>query len=137
MRRVSLKRAELNRRAKPVRDRMISQAGQCMLCGCSPKKPNTKLPLEMSQLCVHEIANGPVRSKAIDKPYATLVSCWACNGGPLNDKGLYPETRQLAILLQEAPEEYDLEAYIQLTSPQAPNRITQEEVNEWWRRMYR
>lgn len=137
MRRVSEKRRELNTRVRPWRLRRIEQAGSCMVCGASPKNPHKNLPLELSALCVHEIANGPLRAKALDKPYATLVACGRCNLGPLNDKGRFPEARQLAVLLQESPEDYDLEAYLTLTSPQAMKRITQDEVNSHWKAMYR
>lgn len=137
MRRVSPKRAERNKQAKPVRDRLIAQAGRCMVCHCSPSKPNKNMPLEMSQLCVHEIANGPLRNKALDQPSACLVACWACNSGPLNDKARFPEAKQLAVLLHESPEDYDLQAYLRLTSPQAMNRISQEEVTAHWQHMYR
>ncbi len=136
MRRISKRREALNRQARPIRDRMIARAGCCMLCGASPRKPHKNLPAELSQLCVHEIANGPMRHKALDKGFATLVTCWHCNGNRLTDKKLWPEARQLAVLLQESPEDYDLEAYLKLTSPQAMQRITQEEVSQHWRQMY-
>lgn len=78
---------------------------------------------------MHEIANGALRRKAWDKPYATLVVCWHCNG-ELMDKGKWPQARQLAVLKEKAPDQYDLEAFNHLVNPNAPNRITQEEVDE-------
>ena len=86
------------------------------------------MPRELSQLCCHEIANGPLRDAALDKPFAILVACWVCNGGCLER---WPEAKQLAVLKFAAPENYDLEAYNKLVNPNAPNRITQAEVNHW------
>ncbi len=99
-----------------------------MICGKSPQRPHGDKPLDCSNLCVHEIANGPLRRKALDKPYATLVLCWWCNGLVTN-KGVWPEARQLAVLLTEATKDYDLVAYNRLVNERAPNRITQEEVD--------
>jgi hypothetical protein len=85
----------------------------------------------LSQLCCHEIANGPLRQKALDKPYAILVLCWWCNGYVVTNKKEWPEPRQLATLLMESPEAFDLAAYNSLVNPRAPNRITMEEVKHW------
>lgn len=101
-----------------------------MVCGHSPEHPWPRLPSECSVLACHEIARGPLRDKALDKPFAILVACWACNSGPLNDKREWPEARQLAVLQREAPEDYDLVAYNRLVCERAPNRITQEEVDD-------
>lgn len=101
-----------------------------MICGHSPERPWRDKPRECSQLCCHEIANGPLRDKALDKPFAILVACWACNGGPLNDKKEWPEARQLAVLKRESPEDYDLVAYNRLVNERAPNRITPNEVDD-------
>ena len=83
----------------------------------------------MSQLCVHEIANGIHRTAAQDKPYATLVLCWLCNGYKVTNKRQWPEARQLAVLKHSRPDEYDLTAYNTLVNPRAPERITQGEVD--------
>ena len=85
----------------------------------------------MSRLCVHEIANGVNRQAALDKPFALLVLCWYCNGHVVTDKGQWPEARQLAVLLEKAPEDYDLVAYNYLINPNAPKRIEQWEVDDW------
>lgn len=81
-------------------------------------------------MCCHEIANGPLRQIALDKPFALLVVCWWCNG-LLCNKSRWPEARQLAVLQRAAPDDYDLAAYNALVNPRAPNRITQEEVDEF------
>jgi hypothetical protein len=89
------------------------------------------MPASCSQLCCHEIANGPNRQKALDKPYAILVLCWHCNGTAVEDKAKWPQARQLALLQRVAPEHYNLPAFNALVNPRAPNRITQSEVDEW------
>lgn len=99
-----------------------------MICGHSPANRWRDKPAECSRLCCHEIANGPNRQKAIDKPYAILVLCWHCNGEEVENKAAWPEARQLALLQDRSPNDYDLAAYNYLMNPQAPNRITQEEV---------
>lgn len=127
MRPFSKKRQSLNGRVRPIRQAMIAKAGECMLCGCNEKNPNRKLPLDCSRLTVHEICNGPMRSKALDKAFAVLVLCVHCNE-VMCDKSKWSETMQLALLLVENPDDYDLPEYVQLTSPQAPNRILPEDV---------
>lgn len=83
----------------------------------------------MNRLCVHEIANGPLRSIAQDKPFACLVLCWHCNSQMV--KGVWPESRQLAVLKVRDQQSYDLVAYNRLVNERAPDRITQAEVDEW------
>lgn len=129
MRRYSPKRRQRNDAARSVREGLIAAHAKCMICGRSPKRPHRDKPHECSQLCVHEIANGPNRCKALDKPYACLVLCWWCNGAVVTDKGVWPESRQLALLRRCTPGNFDLAAYNQLINPRAPNRITLAEVD--------
>lgn len=119
MRIKSTKRAKREREAKPFREALVRRIGRCEHCGTGRK------------LCVHEIANGPNRQKALDQAYAVLVLCWNCNGGPFENKGEWPEARQLALLLKNRPEDFNLAAYLKLTNPRAPLRITMEEVLEY------
>lgn len=102
-----------------------------MICGRHPGRPWRDKPRELSQLCCHEIANGPNRQKALDKPYAILVLCWFDNGYTVTNKAEWPEARQLAVLLRHAPEDFDLKAYLELTSPNALRRIEMEEIERW------
>lgn len=125
---MSDKRRKRQAEAKPFRDALIAEAGECEHCEASPKHPDWDRPVSLNQLCVHEIANGPNRQKALDKRYATLVLCWGCNGEDFEDKGQWPEARQLALLFQRRPKDFDLPAYLELTNPNAPNRITLDEV---------
>lgn len=131
MRKVSIKRELLNNSVREFREARVKQAGECWICGHSPKHPWRDKPAELSNLCVHEIANGPLRGKSLDKPYATLVLCWYCNGHVVTNKKVWPESRQLALLLQKSPQDYDLKLYNYLVNANAPNRITQLEVEQW------
>ena len=116
-----------------MRDAIVRRHGRCMICGHSPRRPWADKPRECSQLCCHEIANGPFRQKALDKPFAILVLCWWCNGEVVTDKRRWPESRQLSLLRDKAPRDYDLAAYNALIG-RGPDRITQEEVDAWTNR---
>lgn len=124
MKRISDKRRRRETEAKPVRDELIAQVGRCEVCGIRPGQT------WLSNLCVHEIANGKNRQKALDKRHAVLVTCIQCNCIEVEDKARYPEARQLAILRKSRPDDFDLVAYNALVNPRAPNRITLEEVDE-------
>ena len=130
MRRQSDKRRARMAEVRPIRQALIEKVGECELCGESPKNPSRGRPLELSQLCCHEIANGPHRNKALDKPYAILVLCWYCNGHEVTDKKKWPEAKQLALLGLSRPEDFDLQAFCELINPNAPNRVTYSEVIE-------
>ena len=113
-----------------MRDRLIARAGCCMICGASPKRPKHRIS-ELNQLVCHEISNGPLRQRSLDKPYCILVLCAYCNQYEVEDKGKWPQTRQLAVLLQKSPESYDLVKFNYLVNPRAPRRIEQFEVDAW------
>lgn len=130
MRRVSKKRAEKMLSVREFRNGMIKTIGCCELCGASPTRPKHAIH-SMNDLCVHEIANGPDREKALDKPYAILVLCWKCNSYEVVDKGVWPQARQLALLKTSRPSDYDLPAFNYLVNPRAPKRIEQKEVDQW------
>jgi hypothetical protein len=129
MRRISAKRKMRAEEARPVREALIAERRRCEICGHSPAQPWKDKPRECSQLCVHEIANGPYRQKALDKRYATLVLCWWCNGSVVTNKRDWPEARQLACLRRNRPHDYDLVAYCRLVNERAPNRIEPKEVD--------
>lgn len=82
-------------------------------------------------MCCHEIANGPDRHKALDKEYALLVLCWYCNGHVVTAKAAWPQARQLAFLRRSRPLDFDLEAFNRLVNPNAPGRITLDDVNSF------
>jgi hypothetical protein len=120
------------REAKPIRAALLSAAGKCEICGHSPRHPWRNKTIECSQLCVHEIARGPCRQRALDQLYAVLVVCGFCHE-LVGDKSKWPEARQLAVLRKRRPQDYELAAYLELTSPRAPLRIEPHEVEEWLR----
>jgi hypothetical protein len=134
MREFSKKRRIRYEEVAPLRRAWIERAKCCMICGASPGRPHRNMPPDLSKLCCHEISNGPLRQKSLDKAFACLVLCCYCNMHVVTNKKVWPEARQLAVLLERAPEFYDLKAYLQMTRPAAMNRITQEEVDVWLRK---
>lgn len=128
MRPVSPKRQKINQEAAAFRKALVEQVNICEICR---ELHRCRFPYELRQLCVHEIANGPDRHKALDKPYATLVLCWHCNGSEVTNKKIWPQPRQLAVLAMSRPAHYDLHAFNFLVNPSAPNRIAAEEVAEY------
>lgn len=119
MRPVSKKRQELIRQVKPVRDGLRSEVGKCEICGCS-----------RGALDVHEIKRGPCRAILLGERCGLLVVCRLCHEA-LGSAAKWPEARQLAILAERRLFDFDLRAYLELTSPRAPNRITLEEVQKY------
>lgn len=118
MKRMSDKARERYLAAKPIRDALRSEVGRCEISGA------TGLPLD-----VHEICRGVNRSKALDKRFALLVVCRRSHE-ELGSAGKWPEAKQLAILAERRLFDFNLKAYLELTSPNAPNRVTLEEVLE-------
>lgn len=135
MRAKSETRRKRESEAKPFRDRLIEDVGECENCGCSPSNRQGRMSA-LASLAVHEIASGVYRQKALDKPYAVLVLCWQCNSGPFQNRAEWPEARQLALLARRRPKDFDLTAYLELTSPLAMRRIEIEEVLAWMEEDY-
>jgi len=133
MKPVSDKRMRRIKEVRQFRLDLIAKVGKCEVCGHSEKKPNRNLPSDCSKLAVHEIANGPDRAKALDQEYAILVLCYACNQ-EMCSKHVWPQSRQLAVLRTRRPSDYDLVAFNHLVNPNAPNRITEQEVEEHYRK---
>ena len=119
---LSDKRRKRIAEAKTFRRYLVESVGRCERCEPQGKRSN-------KPLCVHEIANGPNRQKALDKPFAVLVLCWQCNS-LATSKGEWSEASQLRCLLESRPEDFDLVAYNALINERAPNRITMDEVQE-------
>ena len=116
MRQKSATRRKREAEAKPVRDALRS-LGHCEICGDS-----------RSHLDVHEICRGPHRQAALDKPFALLLVCRKCHDEELAFASKWPEAKQLACLAKSRPSQFDLHAYLDLTSPKAPRRIEIEDV---------
>lgn len=110
----NLRRRRFNK-ANEFRKELIASAGKCEACGTR------------RNLCCHEIAGGPDRQKALDQAYALLVLCYPCNQ-LMENRSIWPQARQLALLKVSRPEQYDLVAFNFLVNPRAPNRITADEV---------
>jgi len=85
------------------------------------------------ELAGHEICNGPLRQRALDKEFAVLIVCRYPNFCKQTDchreVQAWSEAKQLALLYLRRSDSYDLKAYLTLTNPRAPQRITQEEVD--------
>lgn len=121
MRKMSKKTRARFLEAKPVRDSLRESVGRCEVCDRA-YFTGSVVPLD-----VHEICRGVHRQKALDKPFALLVVCRWCHEH-LGSAKLWSEEKQLALLAERRLQDWDLEAYLQLTSPRAPRRITMEEV---------
>lgn len=121
MKRMSDKTRKRYLQAKPLRDGLRESVGRCEVC-LRPYLSNWTMPLD-----VHEICRGVHRQKALDKPFALLVVCRWCHEH-LGSAKLWSEAKQLALLAERRLHDWDLEAYLELTSPRAPRRIEIEEV---------
>ena len=132
MRRQSKKTATRERECREFRRALVASVQRCEVCG---HNPNRVRPGAIRwELACHEILNGPLRQRCLDKPHSLLVCCWLCNSEVLTDKAAWPEARQLAALRKSRPKEYDLRAHNLLANPNAPNRVTEEEVDAWDRK---
>ena len=115
---------------KEYREKLIADTGSCMLCGTSPGRPRWPVWAQ-NQLCCHEVLNGGFRDKVLDEPSCLIVACWECNGTSLNEKGEWPLERQLAVIKVRAQDRYDLKRVMELRNPNAPNFVTEDEVDAW------
>lgn len=133
------RRSDTNRQraaeAKPIRQALIAKHGSCMICGAGPRSTNGRMASQ-NQLCCHEVLNGGLRQKTLDEPCSLLVLCWHCNQNEVEDKGAWPHARQLAVLQEKSPEDYDLERFCFLRNAAAPRYIEQHEVDFWREQMY-
>lgn len=118
MKRISDKARRRYAEAKPIREALRSEVQRCEVSGA------------VGPFDVHEICRGVNRSKALDKRFALLVVCRAAHE-ELGSASKWPEARQLAVLAERRLFDFDLKAYLELTSPKAPKRITLEEVQKY------
>lgn len=119
MKKMSDKARKRYHEAKLVREALRSEVGRCEISG------TMGVPLD-----IHEICRGVHRQKALDKRYALLVVCRRSHE-ELGSAATWPEARQLAVLAERRLFDFDLKAYLNLTNPRAPNRITLQEVQEY------
>lgn len=123
MNHLSQKRRLREASARPVREALKESVARCEFC-LKPREPHL--------LACHEIANGNgMRQKALDKPFAILVVCLEPWGQPLCHATVqsWSEAKQLALLYLVSTR-FDLQAYLELTSPRAPRRIEQRDVDQ-------
>jgi len=118
MKRMSDKTRKRYLECKPLRDSLRQSVGRCEVCGSD------------YILDVHEISRGVHRQKSLDKLFCLLVVCRKCHDD-LGSAAAWPEARQLALLAEKRLPDWDMEAYLDLTSPRAPRRIELEEVVEY------
>ena len=123
MRRRSKKTQKRIEETSDWRDWLRFHVGQCEVCGVKPKHNQWLLD-------VHEIARGPNRLKALDKPYAVLVLCRWCHMDRIHGNETWPEARQLWYLRKSRPSDFDLVSYNKLIG-YGPDRITVEDVDQW------
>lgn len=132
MSQISSTRRKRIEQARPIREALLVKAGyECLACGASEKRPLRGFPSGYSRVSVHEILCGPLRQKVLDEPCALLVLCWRCNSELFTNRRLWPHARQLALLQDRWPEHYDLERFNFLRNPNAPNYVTQEDVDQY------
>lgn len=118
MRKMSDKARKRYNEARPVREALRSEVDRCEISGA------------VGPFDVHEICRGVNRSKALDKRFALLVVSRLAHE-ELGSASKWPEARQLAILAERRLFDFDLKAYLDLTSPRAPYRITLREVLQY------
>lgn len=121
MKRMSDKARARYSEARLVRDSLRQSVGRCEVCDCE------YFAGSVTPLDVHEICRGVHRQKALDKLFALLVVCRWCHE-TLGSAKEWPEARQLALLAERRLHDWDLEAYLMLTSPRAMRRIEIDEV---------
>ncbi len=132
MRQFSKKTARRNAEARPFRRNLVKRIGRCEVCGHDPL--HVRPGAIRFALHVHEIRGNSQRSECQDKPYGVLVVCEWCHLAYLSSSAAtaeYPESRQLAILKRSRPAYYDLAAYLEAFHPNAPQAVTEDEVNRW------
>jgi len=117
---MSKNRKTLMETVKPIRDAFREEVGHCEICEKS-----------RGTLDVHEIARGVHREACLSERCALLVVCRSCHEEKLSQALEWPETRQLAILADSRPRDFNLTRFLEITSPKAPRRIEIEEILAW------
>ena len=124
MRRLSRKRAASLPDEQAFRAELMERINHtCEWCGAEPACDK------------HEIGRGKFRESCRMHWCAVLGLGPLCHGiltrMPSDDATI----AGLAILRRSRPEDYSLEKFLELTTPHAPNRITEREVLAWSRRL--
>lgn len=117
MRRVSKKRAKIERDMRAERRAYLLEFPQCVVCW-------------MGSQCVHETACGSHRGQAIQEPSTWLATCNDCNCHQLTDYAKWPLVRQLAMKWCYDRARFDLLAFNMIRG-RGPLAITMAEVIPW------
>ena len=119
MRRISSKTAARNAEVAPVRDQL--RIGACDWCAS-----------DRHGLVLHEIANGPVRSAALDCPFAVVRLCCRCHQDLHELPKRHAVCIGLALIHYLRPEDYSLARFYRLTRRNWPDEA---EVEIWYERI--
>ena len=116
-----------------MRQRLVNEAdGMCVACGHGSRNPWLDKPRALSKVAMHEISNGyGRRERSLDQPFCLLPLCQWCNQYQFTDRRIWPEARQLCLLMRTNPDAYNLTAYLKHTNSNAMERITQAEVDAY------
>ena len=114
MKKYSAKRAELNRKAKPIREEYKAEWVMCQVC------------CQRVAVDLHEIARGVHRAAAISEPCTFLTLCRLCHND-LGDLREWPICRQLAAKLLADPTKFDLARFNEIRG-RAEGAITMGDV---------
>ena len=120
IRRVSKKRAALNKFVAQFREDLRKEVGRCEFC---------LKPARWQSLDVHELVTGIDRAKALDKRYAVLCLHRKCH-----DKiEQLIVSAQIAYLMRARPADYDMPAYHLLTNRNWPDH---QDNMSWFRYLF-
>lgn len=118
MKRMSAKRRRLMASLSQQRADYLAEFPRCVL-GCGN-----------AATCVHEIARGAYRQKAVSEPCTWLAVCQFCNAGPLTNVGEWPISRQLALKHQVDVARFNMRRFNSLRAG-AGRKIDVLEVLDW------
>lgn len=113
-------RAAKRRIATPLEQAFLVEFKECWFCGGSSQ-------------CIHHMASGSHRDKALTEPLAWAAACVRCNEYEVTDYQKWPLERQLARKKRCDPKRYDREAFNRLRG-RGPEAISASEVTLWMRR---
>lgn len=120
MRRVSLKRQQLNRAVDPYRQQLRAQ-GFCDWCSG-----------ERNGLDIHEVCGGVTRAQELNKPFSTCLLCRPCHRDLEAMKKEHAVCIGLALIRYRRPESYSLSNFYRLTARNWPSELL---VEHWFQRM--
>jgi hypothetical protein len=125
-------KAEIHDDRVAWRDRQLPR---CMWCLCS----ESTAIYERFGLHQHEIERRAHASKTCLVDCNYLMLCGTCHNGPFANLKTWPHAKQLALKMLRNPDDYDLAAWLLIKFPdgKAPNRVTQSEVDAFYKELTR